>query len=203
MELLNKSAQPKSRRKTVSRLSPLRPLKSIITVLISFNVLFDPTIGSLTWLHYKKIMVKKEVERQIKAGVDRDKLVLFKLSPEEARTKLRWLNAKEFEYNHQLYDVVEKMTVGDMVYYWCWDDREETELSNQLKELAAQALGTETKTIIDPTQLISSLRSLYGLCSFKREIPKPGLLCHHHYLFYCLYSSIPPQPPSPPPRFIG
>ena len=56
------------------------------------------------------------------AGIDKSELVLFKFSKEETTTKLNWKHAKEFEFNQQMYDVVEKQVSKDSIHYWCWWD---------------------------------------------------------------------------------
>lgn len=115
------------RRKT----SSVGTFKSITAGLLLCCVFVDPVIASFTWLYYQKAIIKREVKRQIIAGIDEDDLVLLKFSKEEAKTKLRWEHSKEFEYNRQMYDVVKTMTLGGMVYYWCWLDHEETKLNRR------------------------------------------------------------------------
>ncbi len=174
--------------------------KSIITGLLLSCVLVDPVVATFTWLHYQKTIVKKEVNRQIIAGIDKDDLVLLKFSKEDAQTKLRWEHSKEFEYNHQMYDVVETMTLGDTIYYWCWWDREESKLNRQLEELAAQALVKDSKIREKLERLISCFKSLYCTFSFNWNVSVPELLYKQFCLFSYLYSSIIIQPPTPPPQ---
>lgn len=42
---------------------------------------------------------------------------------------------EEFEFNNQMYDIVDKVISKDSVQYWCWWDFKETKLNKQLDEL--------------------------------------------------------------------
>ncbi len=174
--------------------------KSIITGLLLCCALVDPVVATFTWLHYQKTIVKKEVKRQIIAGIDKDDLVLLKFSKKEAQIKLRWEHSKEFEYNQQMYDVVETGTLGDTVYYWCWLDQKETKLNRQLEELSAQALGKDNKIREKNERLISFFNSLYFAASFNWNGSTPELFYRQFCLFSDLYSSITIPPPAPPPQ---
>lgn len=179
---------------------PAPPKRKFLSLLLLFCVSVDPVVGTFTWLHYQKTIVKKEVKRQIDAGIDEGNLVLLKLSKEEAQTKLRWEHSQEFEYNYQMYDVAKTMTLGDTIYYWCWLDDEETALNRKLEKLADKALRKNTKTMASLTLLISCFKSLYCPFSSHWSLPRPGLLGKQFFLFYCLYPSIYIQPLTPPPR---
>ena len=174
--------------------------RKFLSILLLFCVSVNPIVGTFTWLHYKKTIVKKEVKRRIDAGMDKDYLVLLKFSKEEAQAKLRWEHSQEFEYNHQMYDVVKTMIGDDAIYYWCWRDDEETTLNRKLEKLADKALGKSTKSMANLTLLISYFKSLYCTFSSRWSVPRPGLMGKQFFIFCCLYPSIYIQPPTPPPR---
>jgi hypothetical protein len=174
--------------------------KKTITSLVLCCVLVDPVVATLTWLYYQKTIVKKEVNRQILAGIDEEDLVLLKFSKSEVRTKLRWEHPKEFEYNRRMYDVVETMTLGDTVYYWCWFDHKETELNRRLEELAAQAMGKKNKIRKKAERFFSFFKSLYCNISFSWNGAIPELLSRQFCLFSEFYASVAIQPPTPPPQ---
>jgi len=175
-------------------------IKSMSVFLLLFCFLVDPIARNLTWLHYRKAVVKKETQRQIDEGMDKSKLVVLKFSKEETKTKLRWEHANEFEYNHKMYDIVEIKTVGDTVYYRCWYDHEETVLNRQLEELAGHVLGNDPEFKIAVTLQKPFTESLYCLFSFDYDIPAPELLKKQSGLFLYSFSQIILQPPTPPPQ---
>jgi hypothetical protein len=180
----------------------LRILRRLITFILFSCVLFDPVVGTYTWFQYKKRMIKQEVQEQIKAGIDQSELVLLQFSKKDIRTKLRWEHAREFEYNHRMYDIVETKTAGDTVYYWCWYDHMETMLNLKMEELASQKLKNSGKSKSEQAFLASSLKSLYCTFAFNLNISIVKSLIKPSDKFSQSYSQIRIQPPTPPPQFI-
>lgn len=174
--------------------------REILSLLLSFFLLTDPLVGTLIWLHSKKIMVKKEVERQIRAGMNPDALVLLKFSKSEAKTSLRWKNPREFEYNDEMYDVVGTITEGDLVHYWCWADEEESALNRQLEDLAAEALGKHRPAMANLAFLFSCFRSFDWTLPPYWRLPKPDHFGHPFVFLDRPYASALNPPPTPPPR---
>ncbi len=109
-------------------------------------ILIVPAVVTYTWLHHHRRAVKREVKWKMIAGVDKKELVFFKFSNQELTTKLRWEHSKEFEYQTQMYDVVEKKITNDSTYLWCWWDHEETKLNKQLQGLLATAFQNDSQT---------------------------------------------------------
>ena len=177
-------------------------LKNTTVFLLLSCLLLGPAAGTFMWLHYKKSIVKKEVQQQIDDGIDEGKLVLFRFTEEETRTKLRWEHSREFEYQNKMYDIVEIKTVGDLFYYYCWYDHEETMLNRQIEELAGQATGSDPSVVIEPVITHSFLKSLYCLFFWDQDMRSPGLLNRESGLFLFLFSQIILNPPTPPPQSI-
>ena len=101
--------------------------------------LIAPFLGSVLWVKHQKHLVKKSVKKEIIAGIDREDLVELTFSANQLKTDLKWKHSKEFEYLGKMYDIVEKSTANDSTTFWCWLDKEETELNNQLDRLLAIA----------------------------------------------------------------
>lgn len=175
-------------------------LKSITVIILLSSLLIDPMVGTLTWLHYKKSVVKKEVKRHIIKGIDNDNLVLLKFSKQETQTELRWSHPGEFEYDRKMFDIVKTKTEGDTVYYWCWYDHEETMLNRKLENIADQALGKSPNVRKEIALLISPSKILYFPFSFSSDLSIPDFLCNQVDLFYSLSSQIFFKPPTPPPQ---
>lgn len=97
------------------------------------------------WLHQRRKAVRKEVKHQIIAGLERSELVLLSFTASELK-ELKWEHSKEFEFEGEMYDIVETEVIDGVTYYWCWSDDEETALNKQLFELTNIALG------LDPLQ---------------------------------------------------
>lgn len=173
--------------------------KKIAVFSLLFCFLLDPIIGTFTYFYVKRTFIKIEVKNKISSGISRDKLVLLKFSVEESKKKLNWKHSREFEYNHNMYDVVEKKTIGDTVYYWCYYDHEEAELNRKIEKLIDRASNRSTKLITDLYYLMYFFKSLYCPLFFDLSFPTPQILGKKENQFSYLYSSIFISPSTPPP----
>jgi len=133
-------------------------------------------------------------------GVDKEDLVLLEFTKGETLTELRWEHEREFEYKEQMYDIVETIDAGNIVYYWCWWDKEETELKRQLGELGKKIFNTDPQKKERHDRLITFYKSLFCI-----EIQNPHPALHpkvtkqvSSYRTYLPSFSNPP--PTPPPR---
>lgn len=124
-------------------------------------ILIAPAVVTYTWIQQRKRAVKKEVKWKMIAGIDKSELVLLKFSKEETTTKLNWKHAKEFEFNYQMYDVVDKITTKDSVKYWCWWDFEETKLNQKLSKLLVNVYQNDIPTMEKQSQIIQFYKSLF------------------------------------------
>lgn len=139
-------------------------------------LLILPFLGSYCWLQWRIKAVRKEVKRSIIAGPDKEELVLLRFHKEETKSKLRWEHSKEFAYEGEMYDVVQKEQRGDSVFYRCWWDNEETKLSRQLSGLLSKNLGQDKQQEDSRAKLYKFLQSLY--CSGNSVQPDAGLTCN-------------------------
>lgn len=183
---------------------PKRMVKSLFSrellgVFLLWCLAF-PISGTYLALQYQKFQVRKEVKEHVVAHTDKEELVLLKFTPAQAQADLQWEHSKEFEYQGQMYDVVETSVRNDTIYYWCWWDHEETKLNRQLTTLLADVLEQDEQKKKHQTHLISFYHSLY--CS---EIPhwQASLFFAKKLAMSFYFQSYSPfyhTPPLPPPR---
>jgi len=147
-------------------------------------------------------MVKHEVKRMIIKGIDIDELELLKFTKQESISKLKWEHSKEFEYKQKMYDVVKEEVVVDSIYYWCWLDREETKLNNQLAELVKNVLNTNTQKKEKQERLYSFYKSLYCTELFNSQLALTSTE-NNRNTFYLNEFYLYPFPPSTPPPQIS
>jgi hypothetical protein len=174
--------------------------KRLIVGALALCFFIDPITISITRLNHDRTIVKRDMENHIIAGIRKSDLVLLIFSTEETRTLLRWEHPREFEYKRQMYDIVETESLGDTVYYWCRWDQEETKLNEQLRELAAQALGEAPNFGDDHDSFVSSMRSFCRTALFYWKPSVPGSSLKRFCPYSDLYSSTVIQPPTPPPK---
>lgn len=136
-----------------------------------------PFYGTWTWLEHQKKKVKKAVKWRIIEGIDRSELVLLSFTRQESEVLLRWVHSREFEYNDEMYDVVESSIDEDSARYWCWWDYEETKLNRELRGIVSSLFGKSSNNKDKINNLISFYRALF--CD---DIPD------YHFTPYCSIS---------------
>ena len=99
-------------------------------------------MGTYTWLRVEKYQVKRQIKRQLISKTNKNDLVLLKIAHKDS-SLLLWEHSREFEYQEEMYDVVDSRQKGDTTYYWCWWDHEETQLNRQLQALVNKAFGKD------------------------------------------------------------
>ncbi|MEQ9440104.1 MAG: hypothetical protein RIG62_13710 [Cyclobacteriaceae bacterium] len=153
-------------------------------------------------MRYRRAIVRNEVKRQLISSVDQHELVLLKFTKAESQKKISWEHSKEFEYNQEMYDVVETEIKGDTIYFLCWWDHEETKLNKQLDNLVAQALGHDAQSKESQKQLIKFYKLLYySTITEWQFLSYPcNQLTLTGYTFNC--STIYLSPPSLPPEHV-
>ncbi len=124
-------------------------------------MLIAPAVVTYSWLQQRKRAVKKEVKWKMIAGIDNKELVHLKFSKKEISEKLNWKHSKEFEYNNQMYDVVDTVVSKDSIQYICWWDFEETKLSKQLDELLVGVYQHDSKSKEKQDLLTKFYKSIY------------------------------------------
>lgn len=141
-------------------------MKSVISILLISCLIF-PLVGTYCFWEHERHLVRKSVKRRLIAGVESSELVLLKFSKEETQTKLRWKHSKEFEFNGQMYDIVETSFQDDSIFYRCWWDHAETALNKKLDKLLAEAWGHAPVKKDSSEKLVSFLKSPYLISQFQ------------------------------------
>lgn len=126
------------------------------------------------------------------AGIDKKELVFFEFSTPEIDTKLHWEHAKEFEYNNQMYDVVEKKRVNGKTQLWCWLDSQETILNQKLQKLFTAVFSHDTKSKDKECKVFSFYKALYFYVAldwnpfvlFKKEMDFSRIKLVYNSLYY-------------------
>lgn len=174
-------------------------MKGKVVGILLLLCLIVPIAITFTFLHNQKKQIKQEVKQQIINGINKENLVLLKFSKIESKSKFHWEGFKEFEYNGQLYDVVEKEIKGDTLYYWCWPDYEETEINKKIDNLVSYVLGHEKQRKESQKRIENFYRSLYF-----NSPPKWGYFVIQSgqttIPYRDSYKSISYPPPVPPPK---
>lgn len=148
-------------------------------------------------LRYQKATVRREVKWKMIAGLEKEELVLLKFTEIEEQEQIKWEHSEEFEYNNEMYDIIEKEINCDTTYYWCWRDNKETQLNKQLDDLLVNELGGDHHNNDTQKRLSSIFKSLYYCeTGVIRLTLMPPALENSHYSFSNIsFLSSPPVPP--------
>lgn len=175
-------------------------MKIKVAVWMLLAIFIAPSMTAYFVLTYQKAEIKKTVSQEIPHKKSKDQLVLLKFSKEDSATKLRWEHPREFEYNFNMYDIVEIILKEDSIYYWCYWDKDETEINQKIHALLAEKqqsnpLNKTSKELVD-----YFLKSLFINDStlLKRFSPAYHLSIKPH--FDCSLNAITIPPPTPPPK---
>ena len=174
-------------------------MKGKVTSIVLLFLMVVPLTTSYFFVQLQKMQVKKEVKWKMIAGLDKEELVLFKFTEAESQSKLKWEHAKEFEYQGEMYDVVEIEIRANTIYYWCWWDHKETKLNRQLEELVTQVLDQDTTIQGNQRKLVDYFKKLFNK-PYQKQFAvllksRPTDLMYSENLAQ-MYST----PPVPPPR---
>lgn len=135
-------------------------MKKILSILL-IVFFITPFAGYYSYLNYQKYLVKKQVKKQIIAGIDKKNLVLLSFSVRESKNLLKWKHSKEFQFKGQMYDIVEKLQKNDSIFYWCWWDCEETGLNKELNQLTDLTMGRNTGKDKNLPEINNLFKKLY------------------------------------------
>ncbi len=136
-------------------------MKSTLISISLFLTLLMPLIALNLWFQYQKKQIRRQVKHQIIDQVDREDLVRFEFSEEEIETKLEWKHSKEFRYQGEMYDVVERIPTENGYIFYCWWDNKETNLYKKLDRLLADYLGGNSERNQNKLSFFRILKLLY------------------------------------------
>jgi hypothetical protein len=158
-----------------------------------------PFVGTYIWLQHEHAEVKKVVREKLEEGFEPKELVTL-IFIEEELSQIRWEHEQEFEFQGQMYDVVEKKEQGDSTIFICWWDHEETQLKKELNQLLAGQQNDFPLNKDSQNRLTTFGKALYAYPVLSSKKIGPSFLKEANFLPYLSYPSCFPQsPPTPPP----
>jgi len=172
-------------------------------ILLPFlTLIFDPGLGRFLWLQHLKEQAREEVAEKISLGLNKDRLILLEFSPEEVKTELKWRSAQEFEFNHELYDVVDSVIEDNKVIFWCWLDQKESALEREIESVISRLFNRQSKSLTRLEESTITSRIYLFFPAGKTDLFSPDLFSFFSLFSFEAKSSFMPQPPTPPPRWL-
>ena len=177
-------------------------MKKFISLFLLFSLLL-PSVGTFIWFKFQQKEIRKEVKKQLIAGVNESELTLLIFSKEETQTLLTWKHEMEFSFEGIMYDIVKQKIENNTYYFWCWKDHKETSLYKKLDKLVASAFGNDSTQQQKQIQIKLFNQTLIFKPSEAWEpiifalTPKSKI-----YYYNLIYNSLSPIPQVPPPLFV-
>ena len=144
--------------------------------------------------------VRREVKQKLIAGINKDELILLTFRESDLNTKLTWKHSREFQFQGEFYDIVEKQIQGDSISYWCWWDNEETQLSRKLDHLMAMHWNQNQNHKQDKEQIQQFYKNLYFEELSQPQVSFNPAFKKADWSYKKLMQSIAVAPHVPPPR---
>jgi len=122
-------------------------LRSLSVVLIALLLL--QSVISMFVYDIKLKQIKRSVKWAYLNERSNDELALVKVAKSleiNSNAVFRRVHSKEFEFLGEMYDIVRQSDKGDTTYYYCFHDREETQLAQKIHEQLVNLLAQNNST---------------------------------------------------------
>jgi hypothetical protein len=159
-----------------------------------------PFYGTYFYFYLQQKAIQETVKRKLKEGIFENELVKLTFSKKEIPSLLKWEHDKEFEYNGQMYDVVEVADIGDSLQYLCWWDKAETATKKNKHILLQAGIDSSNPENHLPYTFSDYYKSIYFIINLfnERNIPEN---VHNRPITWSIFTGILfVQSLSPPPR---
>lgn len=117
-------------------------------VIALLSLLLIPMVSPWLFFHYKQQQIRKNIKRQIKAGVPEEDLVLLRIPiaiESGTHPDFQRIHAREFRYRGMMYDIIRQETGQDTTLYWCILDVKESGLFAMLDQWSASAFRKDAQ----------------------------------------------------------
>ena len=176
-------------------------LRKIISILI-LSVFIYNAIGFLAVHQVLSAYYKHLGMKQVKKPTAEELIELLIFNKNDillSRIDFRWVHSREFKYNGDMYDIVEKKETDDQLIVYCINDTKEKKLEEEFeKRVRKNSSGDKNR----PT--INNLN--FNFISEPAQAEETNLASTFRINLFCLdtnlYKSYLADTPSPPPRLV-
>lgn len=147
-----------------------------------------------------QIEVRRELENDRSFSVSEERILELTFTLEETETLLDWEHEREFEYQGQMYDILESHQEGDSITYKVWADHEETRMKGLLSKLIKDGFGEEEDGSTKHLRDFQLFFHLSQKANFSSPIYFKELKSSYSTIFY---TSPLLRPTTPPPNQVA
>ncbi len=172
-------------------------MKRLLSILIILLLLFN-TIGFELLFSFVLVQCKEDASQTMKILGEKNKLQILKIEKDASADLIR-VNDREIKYHGELFDVYKEENRGDAVLIYCYRDKKEQNVINELQEITKEDNNNSSKKSAAKFVLNNLLKNYLnsGSLNIKRKIRFENLF----YAEINLYESLPkekiPHPPEP------
>lgn len=166
----------------------------LLLVIFSFNL-----GGSYAILQIQKHQIRREIKREIRAGISENDLIKIEVTSEN-KEKLIWKDSKEFSFKGKMYDVVrsEKIDENTKVYHCILDSQETKLIAQYNKELQKKHKNKKNSNSLKVFKFLEEIDPLPQKAIM--ALSERKLL--NNFKYYENYAPLTLEISSPPPKKI-
>jgi len=156
----------------------------------------------ITYRLVREKAIKRSVKAMVLNGIPEEDLVHLAFHIGESDSKIVWKEHAEFSYQNEMYDVVRTLQYGDSIHYFCWHDKEETQLKKHWRKLIRECIDVDPVRKQNKKKKADFENSL--ICFQIADLPDHFTFLHPKacHVFTCMEISGYQTCPKPPPRRI-
>lgn len=145
--------------------------------------------------------VRESVDKKYEEGFEEDRIQTFRFTQKEIQENLRWEHDREFEYQGQMFDVIERKTLDGLVELTVYADHEETELKIKMAHLLQGELEDEP---CDDQRIRTDFHYQLFQSTSENWVSNPNFIPLKKMDFNSCtsLSYLPKSPPTPPPNSL-
>lgn len=129
-------------------------------ITVSLALVIALLVGYFIQLKIEKETIRSAVKTKIFEGLDRSALVFIALSNENDPS-FQWKEELEFSLHGNCYDIVESTSYNGEQGYWCWLDKDESDVEVKINALCALRLRNHPAAPSRELTIETLLNSLY------------------------------------------
>lgn len=175
-------------------------VKQVLAVLLLLVFLFN-IMGYYFVFKVNQSLIHGDIRAMINSGFHREQFILVRVENPETNPGYKRLDIDEFVYCGKLYDIVNTSKSGNVLSFWCVNDKEEELLVGSFEKVLAFAsiFGTHDKS----KQILALLQGIISIALVKTvdEIIKPDLNKINFPKYFSHFFSHALDLGSPPPKY--
>jgi len=118
-----------------------------------FGAMLLPFWGAFSLLKFEQCVHRKSVKRAFLNALPPVSLTRIAVLSTDKDVVLKWEHSREFEWNRDMYDIVNQNIEGDSTIYHCWKDHQDTALNNRLEGVIKLAWQGRDQNQENPPEL--------------------------------------------------